>query len=175
MEKYYLSIGEVDAPVVVESYINIGCPDTVNYFEAAYTTFDDFIDEGKVKHVIKHIDRTNGLLLKGTVVNAHLDYNQPDNMYKILRDLFSTQSVWSTSYEMMLDKLNRQLYLKEEAGSGKRSKIVIEEANSRGIKEIPTVFINGEQLLFDFDESVEGISALLRQEIKQVLATENEA
>ncbi len=169
MEKYYLSIGEVDAPVVVESYINIGCPDTVNYFEAAYTTFDDLINEGKVKHVIKHIDRTNGLLLKGSVVNAHLDYNQPEKTYKILRDLFSTQSVWSTSYELMLDKLNRQLYLKEEQGSGKRSKLVIEEANAREIKEIPTVFINGEQLSFDFDDSIENISALLRQEVKQVL------
>lgn len=169
MEKYYLSIGEVDAPVVVESYINIGCPDTVNYFEAAYTTFDDLINEGKVKHVIKHIDRTNGLLLKGSVVNAHLDYNQPEKTYKILRDLFSTQSVWSTSYELMLDKLNRQLYLKEEQGSGKRSKLVIEEANAREIKEIPTVFINGEQLSFDFDDSIENINALLRQEVKQVL------
>lgn len=169
MEKYYISIGEVDAPVVVESYINIGCPDTVNYFEAAYTTFDDLIDEGKVKHVIKHIDRTNGLLLKGTVANAHLDYEQPEKSYKILRDLFSTQSVWSTSYELMLDKLNRQLYLKEEQGSGKRSKLVIEEANAREIKEIPTVFINGEQLLFDFDDSIENISALLRQEIKKEL------
>lgn len=169
MEKYYISIGEVDAPVVVESYINIGCPDTVNYFEAAYTTFDDLIDEGKVKHVIKHIDRTNGLLLKGTVANAHLDYEQPEKSYKILRDLFSTQSVWSTSYELMLDKLNRQLYLKEEQGSGKRSKLVIEEANAREIKEIPTVFINGEQLLFDFDDSIENISALLRQEVKKEL------
>lgn len=169
MEKYYLSIGEVDAPVVVESYINIGCPDTVNYFEAAYTTLDDFIDEGKVKHVLKHIDRTNGLLLKGSVVNAHLDYEQQDKTYKILRELFATQSVWSTSYEMMLDKLNRQLYLKEEQGSGKRSKLVIEEAEARGIKEIPTVFINGDQLSFEFDDSIENISALLRQEIKQAL------
>ena len=169
MEKYYLTIGEVDAPIVVESYINIGCPDTVNYFEAAYTTFDDLIDEGKVKHVIKHIDRTNGLLLKGTVANAHLDYEQPEKSYKILRDLFSTQSVWSTSYELMLDKLNRQLYLKEEQGSGKRSKLVIEEANAREIKEIPTVFINGKQLLFDFDDSIENISALLRQEVKKEL------
>lgn len=174
MEKYYISIGEVDAPVVVESYINIGCPDTINYFEAAYTTLDDFIDEGKVKHVIKHIDRTNGLLLKGSVANAHLNYNQPEKTYKILRDLFSTQSVWSTSYELMLEKLNRQLFLKEEQGAGKRSKIVIEEAEARGIKEIPTVFINGAQLSFEFDDSVENISSLLRQDIKKELEIEQE-
>lgn len=169
MEKYYLSIGEVDAPVVVESYVNLGCPDCVNFFEAAYTTFEDFIENGDLKHVIKHDDRTNGILLKGTVANAHLDYEQPEKSYKHMRDLFATQNTWSTSYEMMLDKLNRQLYLKEEEGSGARSKQVADDIAARGVTEVPTVFINGEKLDFNFDDTIEDISFQLRDKVRSTL------
>ena len=169
MVKYYLSVGEVDAPIVVESYVNLGCPHCVNYFEAAYTTFEDYIDQGELKHIIKHDDRTNGQLLKGTVVNAHLDYEKPEKSYEQMRALFKTQKTWSSSYDVMLSTLNRHFYLKEEQESGARSKHAKADIESREVTEVPTVFINGAKLSFDFDDSIEGISELLQKEIKRRL------
>ncbi|MFC3899813.1 thioredoxin domain-containing protein [Aliicoccus persicus] len=169
MVKYYLSIGEVDAPVVVESYINLGCPYCANYFEAAYTTFEDYIKNGELKHVIKHDDRTNGRLLKGTVANAHLNYEKPEKSYKHMRELFKTQKTWTSSYDVLLTTLNRQLFLKEDQESGERSKHARADIESREVTKVPTVFINGAKFSFDSEDSIEGISDLLKREIKNRL------
>lgn len=165
---YYLEVGESNAPIIVESYINLGNPNSAKYFEAAYKTFEDPIEEGEIKHIIKHVDGTDGNMLKGTVAHGHLKYDEPEKTYKIMRDLFSTQSVWTTSYEMMLDKLNRQLYLKEEEPNPDRTEAITEEMRTKIIKEVPTVFMNGERFSYDLEDSTEDISSLLRNKLKDL-------
>ena len=115
-----------------------------------------------MKHVIKHVDRTNGGLLKGTVAGTYLNIDEPEKAYKDVKHLLETRPEWTGSFEETLMKLEA-LGLVEQVGHGDRSKAILNEAAERDVKVVPTVFINGEK----FDFPVKGENA----EIKEAFET----
>lgn len=165
----HLTLGSNEAPIQVESFINFACPYCKNYFRAADKALKPFIEAGIVQHVVKHFDKTKQALLKGTVANIHLNYQKVDETIEIIRDLYDTQDEWKKSFTAIEDKMTQTLNLTPNKEADERSLAINEETFERGIKGIPTVFINEVQFEFNplKDEQSE-IEALITDKITQL-------
>ncbi|PHK48939.1 thioredoxin domain-containing protein [Staphylococcus edaphicus] len=165
----HLSFGSVNAPIKVESFINFACPYCKNYFKAVDNTLTPYIEAGQVQHIIKHFDKTKQALLKGTVANIHLDYDKPEETLAIIRKLYETQENWKASFTDIEEKMAHEFNLTPKKDADARSLAINEEIFDRGIKGIPTVFINEEQFQFNplEDEQVK-IETLLKETISKL-------
>lgn len=165
-EVKHLVLGSDESETTIESFINIGCPFCSTYISVIDKIFAPYIDSGKVKHVIKHVDRTNGALLKGTVAGTYLNYDEPEKAYENMKKLLETRPEWTGSFEETLMKLEA-LDLVEQVGQAGRTREILSEATERGVRVVPTVFINGEK----FEFPVKGEDA----EIKEAFTTKLES
>lgn len=163
-EVKHLVLGSGEAETTIESYINMGCPFCSTYIEVIDEIFAPYIESGKVKHIIKHVDRTHGALLKGVVAGTHLNVGEPEQAYKDMKHLLETRPEWVGSFEETLMKLEA-LGLHEQEGHGARSKEVLNEATERNVRVVPTVFIDGDK----FDFPVKGENAEIADAFKKKL------
>ena len=163
-EVKHLVLGTEEAETTIESYINIGCPFCSTYIKVIDEIYAPYIESGKIKHVIKHVDRTNGALLKGTVAGTYLNYDEPEKAYKDMKNLLETRPEWTGSFEETLMKLEG-LDLVEQEGQAGRTREILSEAAERGVRVVPTVFINGEK----FDFPVKGEDAEIKEAFKTKL------
>ena len=145
----HLTLGKSNAPVTVESFINFACPYCKNYFKAADSYLTPLIEQGKVKHVIKHFDKTKQGLLKGTIANFYLDYEDVSRTYQLIHHLYETQESWKTSFSAIERKMEDEFNLALNKAADERSLAITAEAFERGITGIPTVFIDGEKFVFN--------------------------
>lgn len=163
----HLTFGSNDAPIKVESFINFACPYCKNYFYAADTVLTPLVEQGKVQHVIKHFDKTKQALLKGTVANIYLDYQQPEKTLEIIRELYQAQNQWKVDFSTIETKMKQAFNLSPHKEADERSLAIHEEAFERGIKGIPIVFINDNPFEFNpLDDDQETIEAKLNKQIK---------
>lgn len=166
VENAFLSYGNADAPVKVEVFLNLACPYCATFFEAADQTLTPFIEDGQVQYVIKHYDKPREMLLYGTLANLFLNYNEPQRIYEIMKDLFAKQSEWSESDSDSIKKMLTEEYgLKEEPDTIDLSLKITAEAIKRQVKMVPTVFINEKE----FQYPVEIDAFELKEEIEKVL------
>lgn len=156
----HLVLGSEDAELEIESYINLGCPFCALYINSVDEVFEEYIEAGKVKHIIKHVDRTKGPLLKGAVANTYLDTTTPEETYKNIKKLVDTREEWSSSFDETLKKVEDELNLTEQNDAGERSVEILNEVAEREVKVVPTVFINGDK----FNFSVKGESEEIEKE-----------
>lgn len=163
-EVKHLVLGSDEAETTIESFINIGCPFCSNYIKVVDEIFEPYIESGKIKHVIKHVDRTNGALLKGTVADTYLNYDEPEKAYRDMKDLLETRPEWTGSFEETLMKLEA-MGLVEQVGQADRTREILSEAAERGVRVVPTVFIDGEK----FDFPVKGEDAEIEEAFKTKL------
>ena len=149
IENAFLSYGNTDAPVKVEVFLNLACPYCATFFEAADQILTPYIKSGKVQYVIKHYDKPREMLLYGTLVNLFFDYNEPEHIYEIMKELFRKQSEWSESDSDSIKKMLMEQYgLKEEPDTIDISLKVTAEAIKRHVKMVPTVYINDKEFQF---------------------------
>lgn len=167
VENAFLSYGNADAPVKVEVFLNLACPYCATFFEAADQSLTPYIKNGQVQYVIKHYDKPREMLLYGTLVNLFLDYNDPQGIYEIMKELFSKQSQWSELDSDSIKKMLTEEYeLKEEPDTIELSLKITAEAIKRQVKMVPTVFINEKE----YQYPVEIDAGQLRDEVDKALA-----
>ncbi|MCG7338093.1 DsbA family protein [Staphylococcus sp. ACRSN] len=165
-EVKHLTFGDVNAPITVESFINFACPYCKNYFKAADRALSDLIKAGKVKHSIKHFDKTKQGLLKGTIANIYLDYEQPEETLNIIHQLYDTQEDWKKSFTIIEQTMEQKFNLKPQKAADERSLAIAKETFERGIGGIPTVFIDGNKFEFNpLEDSVEEIATKLKAQL----------
>ncbi|MEY8560851.1 thioredoxin domain-containing protein [Jeotgalicoccus halotolerans] len=166
----YLTVGLEHASIEVEAFVNLGCPYSAKFFEIASEVIKPYTDSGHVKFVIKHVDRTKDRLLRGTVANNYVDHDDPIEGFEALKKLFQTQESWVKSFRKTLEMCEDTLGLPEKMAAYERGEAVLEDFNERGLKIVPTVFINGEQLTEykPADQSKEEISRILTERIESL-------
>lgn len=168
-EVKYLTFGSENAPITVESFINFACSFCKNYFKAADSVLAPYIESGDLQHVVKHFDKTKQALLKGTVANIYLNYDEPEETLAIIRQLYDTQDQWKVSFTAIEDKMINELNLTPQKDADARSLAINEETFERGIKGIPTVFINEEKFEFDpLKDKQDKIETLLNEAISKL-------
>ncbi len=167
VENAYLSYGDPDAPVKVEVFLNLACPYCATIFEVADQTLTSYIDKGQVQYVIKHYDKPREMLLYGTLVNLFFDYNEPQRIYEIMKEIFEKQTEWSESDSHSIKKMLIEEYgLKEEPETIDLSLKITAEAIKRQVRMVPTVFINNKEFQYPIEINAEQ----LREEIDKILA-----
>ncbi|WP_449538509.1 thioredoxin domain-containing protein [Ferdinandcohnia sp. Marseille-Q9671] len=167
IENAFLSYGNPDAPVKVEVFLNLACPYCATFFEAADQTLTPYIKDGRVQYVIKHYDKPREMLLYGTLVNLFFDYSQPEQIYKIMKELFEKQSEWSESDSDSIKKMLTDQYgLKEEPETIDISLKITAEAIKRQVKMVPTVYINEKEFQFPIEIDADQ----LQEEVEKALA-----
>ena len=167
----YLTIGLDHAKVEVEAFVNLGCPYSKVFFDVADKVLKPYADDGDIKLVIKHVDRTKAQLLRGTIANNYVDHDDPVEGYSTMKELFDTQKSWSGSFRETIDKCENELGLPELKAQYDRGQEVLKDFNERGLKIVPTVFIDGEKVE-DYkptELSEEEIADLFKKKIKPLL------
>lgn len=166
VEHAFLSYGDKNAPVKVEVFLNLACPYCATFFEAADQILPDFIEKGQVQYLIKHYDKPREMLLYGTLVNLFFDYQKPDKVYGIMKDLFKNQKQWSESDSNSIKKLLTEKYdLEEEPDTIELSLKITEEAIKRKVKMVPTVFINNSEFQFPVEIDAENLQAEIEKRV----------
>ncbi|RFB11522.1 protein-disulfide isomerase [Bacillus sp. HNG] len=167
VENAFLSYGSTEAPVKVEVFLNLACPYCATFFEIADEVLAPYIKNDQVQYVIKHYDKPREMLLYGTLANLFFDYNEPERIYEIMKDLFKKQSEWSESDSHSIKKMLTEQYgLKEEPDTIDISLKITAEAIKRQVKMVPTVFVNEKEFQFP----VELDAAQLKDEVEKALA-----
>lgn len=166
VEHAFLSYGDKNAPVKVEVFLNLACPYCATFFEAADQILPAFIEKGQVQYLIKHYDKPREMLLYGTLVNLFFDYQKPDKVYGIMKDLFKNQKQWSESDSNSIKKLLTEKYgLEEEPDTIELSLKITEEAIKRKVKMVPTVFINNSEFQFPVEIDAENLQAEIEKRV----------
>lgn len=149
VENAFLSYGNEEAPVKVEVFLNLACPYCAKFFQEADEALTPYIQNGSVQYIIKHYDKPREMLLYGTLVNLFLDYDHPERIYEIMKDLFAKQNQWSEEDSHFIKKMLTEQYgLKEEPNNIDISLKITAEAIKRQVKMVPTVFINEKEFQY---------------------------
>ncbi|WP_239747768.1 thioredoxin domain-containing protein [Mammaliicoccus sp. P-M56] len=165
-EIQHLTAGNKEANITVEAFINFACPYCSQYFAAADEVLEPYINDGSVQYIIKHFDKTKQRLLKGTVANIYLDYNDPEETFEIIRHLYGTQEEWTLNFETIERKMEHELGLSPQKNADDRSLAIHQETFERGITGVPSVFINGEK--FEFNPT-EDDKATIQEKLEKAL------
>ena len=163
----YLVIGDVNAPVKMEVFLNYACPYCATFYELVDHTLPKYFTEGKVALVVKHYDKPREMLLPGTLINANLDYTNPERTLEIISELFKNQATWDKYSSFEIKKYIEEKYdLKEEPANIDRSLLITAEAIERNVKMVPTVFINEHEFQYPREIFAEELVEVIEKELK---------
>lgn len=166
----YLTIGLEHAAIEIEAFVNLACPYSAKFFDIADEVIKPYTEDGHVKFVIKHVDKTKNQLLRGTIANNYVDHDDPVEGFATLKKLFASQDMWARSFRETLEMCEDTLGLPEKTSAYERGVAVMEDYNARGLKIVPTVFINGNQMT-DYkpaEQSAEEIKQLFTDRIESL-------
>ena len=153
MKNDYLVLGDLQAPVKLEVFLNYACPYCATFYELVDTVLPPYIENKQVAVIVKHYDKPREMLLPGTLINANLDYTNPQKTLEIISELFKEQATWDKWSNIEIKAhLTKKYELKEEFDNIDRSLAITQEAIERGVKMVPTVFIN--DLEFQFPREI---------------------
>src|SRR5690625_1447296 len=82
-----------DAPLKIVEYINLLCPDSINYEDNVAPFLNAYIKNGTVQSILKHFDKQKYPLEVGNVLNQYLDYSTPEETFKLIKKLFEEQEI----------------------------------------------------------------------------------
>ena len=167
----YLVIGDLNASVKIEVFLNYACPYCATFYELVDNILPKYIEEKKVALVVKHYDKPREMLLPGTLINANLDYSNPKRTLEIISELFKNQSIWDKYSNFEIKKYIEEKYgLKEEFSNIDRSLSITAEVIESNVKMVPTVFIN--ELEFQYPREIfkDELVEVIEKELEKVKA-----
>ena len=165
----YLVIGDLNAPVKIEVFLNYACPYCATFYELVDSTLPQYFEQNKVALIVKHYDKPREMLLPGTLINANLDYSNPKRTLEIISELFKDQANWDKYSNHEIKKYIEEKYdLKEEFSNIDRSLLITAEAIERGVKMVPTVFINDLEFQFPREIFADELVDVIEKELEKV-------
>lgn len=167
----YLVLGDLSAPIKIEVFLNYACPYCATFYELVDTKLPHYFEDKKVALVVKHYDKPREMLLPGTLINANLDYSNPEKTLEIISELFKNQTVWDKYSNHEIKKYIEDQYgLKEEFANIDRSLSITAEAIERNVKMVPTVFINDLEFQYPREIFADELIEVIENELQRVEA-----
>ncbi|WP_270371053.1 thioredoxin domain-containing protein [Aerococcus urinaeequi] len=162
--------GKADAPVKLYAYLNVECPFSRKFEQQNTAIIQEFVEAGKVQYIVKPIDRPTGHLRKGNVMHSYLTYDDPENAFKQLTEMFATRQEWTE-----LDEAGVAAYAENQLGYTKQDhddtqEAIKAEAVEVGAKTVPTAYVFGQA--FDEHEDNETIREWFNAAYQTATATE---
>lgn len=148
----HLRKGNDNAPLKLEVFANVSCPGSAYLYNVAKDVFQEYIDNGQLQLVIKLWDKPREELLPGTLIHLSLDNSKPEEAIQTVESLLATQEEWhefsdKELKQLLIDKYNGQV--EERLENVDVSLAITHEAIERGVKYVPTIFLNGEEQPLD--------------------------
>ena len=164
----YLKIGNTEAPIKVEVFLNLACPYCASFYELVDGVLLQYIKQNKVELIVKHYDKPREMLLPGTLINLNFDYNDPTKTLDNMKRLFKEQETWDKlSSHGIKEYIENNYGLKEEEQNIEISLQVTAEAIERGVKMVPTVFINDLEFQYPREIFSEELLQVLDQQLSK--------
>lgn len=165
----YLIIGDRNAPIKIEVFLNYACPYCASFYELVDTVLVKYFEEKKVALFIKHYDKPREMLLPGTLINANLDYSDTEKTLSIIKDVFKNLNSWEKLSNIEIKKhLIEKFGLKEEFSNIDRSLAITAEAIERNVKMVPTVFINNQEFQYPREIFADELEEVIQSEITKL-------
>lgn len=165
----FLVLGNHNAPVKVEVFLNLACPYCATFYELVDTVLPEYIDQDQVALIVKHYDKPREMLLPGTLINLNLDYSSPEKTLEIIKQLFKEQKVWDKySSHGIKQYIEEKFGLREEESNIERSLHVTAEAIERNVKMVPTVFVNDLEFQFPREIFAEELKEVIEKQVVKV-------
>ncbi|WP_277584647.1 thioredoxin domain-containing protein [Psychrobacillus antarcticus] len=162
----HLTLGNAEARIKMEVFLNLACPYCASFYELVDGALQPYINENKVELIVKHYDKPREMLLPGALINLNLDYNNPAKTLDNIKSLFKEQETWDKLSSHGIKKYIEHSYgLKEEEQNIEISLQVISEAIERGVKMVPTVFINDLEFQYPREIFLEELIQVLDQQL----------
>lgn len=136
-----VKLGSDDAPLKVIEYINLRCPDSKNYEDNVVAYLDDYIKEGKVQRILKHFDKEKYPLEVGNVLNQYLNYDTPEETYKVMEKLFAEQKNWGSKRLSQIPHIAKAYGLTLQAQNKEQATRIDTEVEAVNVENIPTIFV----------------------------------
>ena len=164
-----LILGSATTPVKIEVFLNLACPYCATFYELVDEVLTEYIDRNQVQLIVKHYDKPREMLLPGTLINLSLDYSNPTETLNNIKKLFASQSEWDQLSNIEIKSLLTNEYqLKEEPANIDISLTTTAEAIERGVKMVPTVFINDREYQYPREIFADELKAVLEEELVRV-------
>jgi len=168
LKNTHLTLGNAEAPIKVEVFLNLACPYCASFFELVDGALLQYINENKVELIVKHYDKPREMLLPGTLINLNLDYSNPAKTLDNINSLFKEQETWDKlSSHGIKEYIENNYGLKEEEPNIDISLQVTAEAIKRGVKMVPTVFINDLEFQYPREIFSEELVQVLEQQLSK--------
>ena len=168
LKNTHLRLGQAEAPIKVEVFLNLACPYCASFYELVDGVLLQYINQNKVELIVKHYDKPREMLLPGGLINLNLDYNDPVKTLANINSLFKEQETWDKlSNHGIKEYIEKNYGLKEEEQNIEISLQVIAEAIERGVKMVPTVFINDIEFQYPREIFTEELTQVLDQQLSK--------
>lgn len=168
MKNDYLVLGDQEAPVKLEVFLNYACPYCATFYHLVDTVLQPYIENKQVAVIVKHYDKPREMLLPGTLINANLDYTNPTRTLEIISELFKDQATWDKWSNIEIKQyLTTKYGLKEEFDNIDRSLSITQEAIERGVKMVPTVFVNDLEFQYPREIFAQELVQVVEQQIEK--------
>ena len=136
-----IKIGADEAPLKIVEYINLRCPDSKNYEENIAPFLESYIKEGKVQRILKHFDKKKYPLEVGNVLNQYLDYDTPEETFKLIKKLFEEQATWGKQRLSQIPHIAYDYGLSLQSQNRKQALRIDEEVDAVHVTNVPTIFV----------------------------------
>lgn len=155
IQNSYLTIGDDNAPLKFEAFINLACPGSKKFYEVAMKILPTYIEDKKIQFIVKLYDKPREELLPGTLAHLCLEYDQPEKTLSIIKSLLETQSEWVELNDKEIKKLlitKYDLHEEEIEANTEISLAITAEAIKRDVKMVPSLFINNVKQNFTYED-----------------------
>ncbi|WP_283679690.1 thioredoxin domain-containing protein [Lentilactobacillus sp. Marseille-Q4993] len=154
-----LNYGNQDAKTELTLILNLGCPDTRDWFNANKDDLEAAIDDGKLKIHVKFWNKDKEDLANGNVANGYVDYDDPKAAWKFIVADFENQDELDAQNladvpAYLADKFGVKQFADRETVAAK----TLAEVEANDIVSVPTV-IKGDEAYFD--DSLKTVTELL--------------
>lgn len=156
-----LIYGEEEALIKIINYTSFQCPDCSVMHDRLHEVIKKYIENGIVKYCEKPIDIAR--FQYDEMIYTHMSNDQVSDFDKLL-EIYSTQDQWR-EFDNKSDVIE---FLKLSDNKNKKNirdlKVITNEKNNIELKEVPTMFINGEKI--DIDITVEEFENKIQEVLK---------
>ena len=157
-----LVYGQENVSIEIINYTSFQCPDCVTLHEKLHDSLKKYIDNGDIKFIEEPIDIKRFEF--DDLIYKYMNEEQSSN-FEYLSKIYETQIQWrefeDESEVLELLELGNQ----ENLENVKALKAITKEKEKMGLKEVPTMLVNGERIPNDItvEEFENKINSLLNE------------
>ena len=151
--------GDKNAPIEVVNYTSFGCGGCAIFHDELHETIKRYIDEGEIKFIEKPLDvkrfEFDEVVYKQMNEKQRTDFEELSKIYKTQDEWMAMESKEEVIEFLNLDKEENKKHIKD-------LKKITKEKEKLGLKEVPSVYINGEKISSDisveeFEEKIDSL------------------